>query len=160
MKQFIVLSDTHGELTEAEEILRSWPGIRSVIHLGDYSRDALQLKEAFPEHEFFIISGNCDFFLSEAPMERLLEVEGKKLLLTHGHRYDVKNGTGRLEARGKAEGLDVILYGHTHIPLLLKTSAGLILNPGSTSSPRGGHHGTYALLEIGNGRVEARLLEV
>ena len=44
----------------------------------------------------------------------------------------------------------MILTGHTHIPTLDPTPEGvLLLNPGSTSIPKGGFPASYALYEDG-----------
>jgi putative phosphoesterase len=157
MKLFIVMSDTHGDIKKAEEVIGQYPQISSVIHLGDYYRDALILKTKFPALEFTCVSGNCDF-LSAVPNETALEAEGKRILLTHGHNYGVKYGTGRLETKAKKEGFDAVLFGHTHIPLNNYTSV-LMLNPGSLAYPRGISGCTYALLEVSGKRMEARILD-
>lgn len=100
MKLFLVISDTHGDIFTAIEIIKKYPQINGIIHLGDYYKDANRLKAQFPGLEFFIVPGNCDFVF-DMPSDILLDIEGKRLLLTHGHRYDVKNGLERLEIKAK-----------------------------------------------------------
>ncbi len=158
MKLFLILSDTHGDLFEAKKMIDRYPQLDAMIHLGDYYKDAVHLQNQFPKLECIMIPGNCDF-VSDVPEERILEVEGKKIFLTHGHHYSVKSGTGRLEAKGLKEGYDALLYGHTHIPLIKYTTSSLILNPGSLGYPRGLSGPTYALLEISKGTIEARIMD-
>lgn len=158
MKLFLILSDTHGDLFEAKKILNQYPQIDGMIHLGDYYKDAVQLQNQFPNLECIMVPGNCDF-VSNVPEEKVLEIEGQKIFLSHGHYYGVKNGTGRLESKALKEGYHALLFGHTHIPLLKYTSSSLILNPGSLGYPRGHSGSTYALLEISKGKIEARIMD-
>ena len=159
MKLFLVISDSHGDTVSLRRIVNQYPSIQSIIHLGDYYRDAIRLKEFYPDKEYYMVPGNCDFLVSGVPDEKILEIEGLKVLITHGNRYGVKGGLGRLRSRSLRDKLDIALFGHTHIPLVEKKDGLLLVNPGSAGYPRGGPS-TYALLEIGNGIAEARIMEV
>lgn len=155
MKLFLVISDTHGDLFTAKEIIKEYPQINGIIHLGDYYKDAMILKAQSPNVEFIMVPGNCDFVL-DAPNDIFLEIEGQRIFLTHGHRYDVKNGVGRLEAKAKQEYADAVLFGHTHTPYIEYRSGILFINPGSLSYSRGAGAKTYALLEVSPKGIEAR----
>jgi putative phosphoesterase len=159
MKLFLIISDTHGDLLKAKEVLSHYPQIDALIHLGDYCRDALTLQSQFHFPECIMVSGNCDYSL-DIPNERVYEAEGKSLFITHGNLYDVKSGIMRLESKASKERYDIVLFGHTHVPLLKNTASALFLNPGSLGYPRGLSGPTYALLEISKGRAEARILDV
>lgn len=158
MKLFLIISDTHGDLSKAKNILPHYPQIDGLIHLGDHDKDALILQSQFHLPECIMISGNCDYSL-DIPNERVLESEGKRIFLTHGNQYDVKSGIMRLETKAVKEKYDIVLFGHTHIPLLKNTANALFLNPGSLGYPRGLSGPTYALMEISKGRAEARILD-
>ncbi len=54
---------------------------------------------------------------SELPEELLLTFDGYKILLMHGHRYDVKYSLERAISHAATAGADVLLFGHTHTPL-------------------------------------------
>ena len=90
MIKLLVMSDSHGDTTLAEKILKKHPDVDIVIHLGDYFRDAHRLRELYPQLRFEYVYGNSDFMIGDVPMEKLLELEGQRVLLTHGHRYSVK----------------------------------------------------------------------
>lgn len=158
MKLYLVISDTHGDFFTAQRIIAQYSQIDGVIHLGDYLKDALILKKYFPQYEHILVPGNCDY-ASDFPAEKVLEAEGKKVWLTHGHNYSVKSGTGRLESKAIREGYDAVLFGHTHIPCLKRVSTLLLLNPGSLSQPRGLSGPTYALLEVSKGDIQARIMD-
>ena len=56
---------------------------------------------------------------------------------------------------------DVLLVGHTHVPMDAKIGSGLLLNPGSVGQPRDGdHRASYAMLEIGGRRVKFEIRKV
>ncbi|MGI6621690.1 MAG: metallophosphoesterase [Clostridiaceae bacterium] len=158
MKLFLVISDTHGDIFTAIEIIKKYPQINGIIHLGDYYKDANRLKAQFPGLEFFIVPGNCDFVF-DMPSDILLDIEGKRLLLTHGHRYDVKNGLERLEIKAKKENADAVLFGHTHTPYIKYRTRILFVNPGSLYYSRSTGAKTYALLEVSSKGIEARGLD-
>jgi len=160
MKLFIVISDSHGNMGSLKRIISQYPHIPFIIHLGDYYRDAVALKQLYPDKEYYMVPGNCDYLVSNASAELILEVEGLRVLLTHGNRYSVKSGLQRLRAKALQDRLDVVLFGHTHIPVIDKTGGCLLVNPGSAGYPRIAGPSTYALLEIGNGMAEARIMEV
>lgn len=145
---------------EIREAIKKHPEIKRVIHLGDYCKDAIIIQKEFPHIEVFMVSGNCDFFTGHAANEQVIEIEGKKILLTHGHNYYVKNGTEKLEYKLVNNGFDAVLFGHTHVPYLKYISSRLILNPGSIAYPRGFSGNTYAILEISNEGIDAKILEI
>lgn len=160
MKLYLVMSDSHGDIKCLKKVIEEYPSIQSIIHLGDYLKDALILKGFYPDKEYFTVLGNCDYVNSVASSEDVMEVEGLRILMTHGNRYNVKSGLESLKAKALTENVDIVLYGHTHIPLITKTRENLLVNPGSAGYPRYDGPSTYALLEIGNGRAEARIMEV
>ena len=69
--------------------------------------------------------------------------------ITHGHKVNA-NGEGEHLPAGLGDG-DILLHGHTHIPSADKVSVGdkcfYLLNPGSTSIPKGGYKNSYAILD-------------
>ncbi|MGI6084357.1 MAG: metallophosphoesterase [Acetivibrionales bacterium] len=158
MKLYLVISDTHGELRHAKKMIEQYPQINGLIHLGDFYKDAYIIKAKYPELKIFTVPGNCDFY-NDLPTDIILEIEGKRILITHGHRYGVKNGIERLERKALQEGIDVVLFGHTHCPLQEYRSDILFVNPGSIGFPRSFSAPTYALLEISRGGLEARVLD-
>jgi putative phosphoesterase len=161
MTLFLVFSDTHGDLTLAGQVIARFPQANGIIHLGDVVRDAARLAARHPDLPVYAVAGNCDFGADPQlyPAERELLVEGKRLLLTHGHRFGVKDGYRRIAARCNAGRYDCVLFGHTHIAADVVVDGAHLLNPGSLSRPKGVEGPSYALLEIGHGMLETRLME-
>lgn len=104
-----------------------------VFHLGDVSRDLEPLYLEWPELKVVSVPGNCDGWTGR-PLERIVEVEGVRLLLTHGHAYQVKAGLGGLIAAAREQGVDAALFGHTHRPHCEQVDGLWLFNPGSVGS--------------------------
>jgi putative phosphoesterase len=79
--------------------------------------------------------------------------------MTHGHHYDVKWDYQRIFYKGLEMEADVILFGHSHVPVHVEEDGILIMNPGSTSHPRGNSNKSYALLEVGKS-IHAELISL
>ena len=73
----------------------------SHFHLGDVSRDARALGQQFQQLPIACVCGNCDG-PSDLPAQRILTLEGKRVLLCHGHTYGVKSGMGGAIAAARA----------------------------------------------------------
>lgn len=151
--KILVLSDSHSSLRFMRECIKVIKP-DCMIHLGDYAQDGQVIRSENPQMLFFQVSGNCDGFVGRTPADSTLlcEVEGVKLLLTHGHRYQVKTGLDKLIAYAREMGVDGVLFGHTHEALCWHETDGLwILNPGAA----GFWGGSAGLIEVGDGKITA-----
>ncbi len=155
--KILVISDTHGDTNKAEEAIRSNKEINMIIHLGDYFRDAQKLSGMFPNIPVEYIYGNSDFMVENVPAEKMLEVCGKKIFITHGHRYSVKWDYGRLYRKAEELKADMILFGHTHVPEIIEKDDVFLLNPGSTSDPRDESDESYAIIDIVGDKVVPKI---
>lgn len=155
----LVFSDTHGKVANMVAAIGRFPEISTIIHLGDYGTDVDRLRSSFPDHQFFSVSGNCDSTRTY-PAEQILELAGTTLLLTHGHLYGVKDRISALVERAKEVGAAMVLYGHSHRPLIQREEGILVLNPGSASFPRTMPRASYAILTLGAGEPRARILDL
>ena len=146
-----VFSDTHGDVDHMERVVRrERPDL--VLHLGDLCRDFEALQARMPRQTMQNVCGNCDGF-SLTPDQRVLQAEGKRILMTHGHRYHVKETLYRAQLAAREAQADILVFGHTHIPLCQEVDGLWMLNPGSCQ----GRRGTYGLLELSSGWVELRV---
>ena len=152
----IVCSDSHGRREILQKALVRYP-CDAVIHLGDHQKDMLSI--ILPENiRVESVRGNCDIGGDE---EKLIELEGKKVLITHGHRYGVKGSLDALKSRMKETGADIVLYGHTHVPEYEFYGRGLLLNPGALCGNRTNGQAGFAYLEWkAGGQVYIQMTEV
>lgn len=155
--KILVLSDSHGDIDKAEKVIRKSSGIDLIIHLGDYFRDAQKLSGLFPKIPIEYIYGNSDFMIENVQAERLIECCGKKIFITHGHRYSVKMGYEKLYKKAEELGVDLLLFGHTHVTDLVKRGNYYVLNPGSISEPRNDMNESYAIIEINNDVLQPQI---
>lgn len=151
---FAVFSDSHGTIFPMVQAIRA-NSPDGILHLGDGFRDALALKNEFPQTTFRAVRGNCDMG-SVFPENEVFYAGPLRVFMTHGHRYGVKHGLEALEAASRRSGADVVLYGHTHKSGHIRRSGLHMINPGTAGS-FGGR--SFALLEISDGgAVNCRFL--
>lgn len=129
MKTVVVLSDTHGFRRGIDELEQIFAESDYIVHLGDTSSDGSYIRTKFPD-KTVVINGNCDI-PSFGEDEKVLEIEGVKIFLCHGHRYSVKSTLLRLAARAKELGCSLALYGHTHSAREDEIDGVTLINPGS-----------------------------
>lgn len=158
--KIIVISDTHGDTDNAEEVLKQNSDVDLIIHLGDYFRDAQKISANYPHIPIEYIYGNSDFMIGDVPSEKFLECEGKKIFITHGHRYSVKWDYEKLHKKAQETGVDLLLFGHTHVADLVEAGSYKIVNPGSLSDSRGDASESYAIIEINDGKLDVRIIYV
>ena len=154
-----VVSDTHGDMVILKKVIAAAGDVDQWLHAGDYYQDGWRLAEltALP---VTIVAGNCDR-TKAVPADEYVEVAGKTIWITHGHRYDVKYGMNQLAFLGREYDASVVVFGHTHISYIKWHEGILLLNPGSPSSPRGGSEPSFGILEInGNGIIKGSIIEL
>lgn len=124
------------------------------IHLGDGCREFERLYMENLGKPFVTVNGNGeDLFGSVRVNETVLELDGYRFFITHGHKYNVKYGYDRLIYRTLEKECDVALFGHTHIPYNkympeLGKKGLYLFNPGSISQPPFGKEPSYGVIEI------------
>ncbi len=151
----IVLSDSHNNTASCERAIASVgeKNIDMIIHLGDIARDVDYLESLYYPIKVVSVLGNNDF--RDEPFERVIDFDGHKIFICHGHTQGVNYGTEKLEATAREKECEAALFGHTHQPKLEKCDDGMIiLNPGSVSRPRGSRP-SFAVLETEGGKLKA-----
>lgn len=159
----LVFSDSHGDTYCMRRALSMHPDADYAIFLGDGIRDAETVFQEFPSVSPLIVRGNCDFFQNDYPTVRILHAGGKKILICHGHTFSVKGGRGGLVAEALHEGIDIALYGHTHLSRCDYVDENnrkfYLVNPGSIHRSHAGC-GEYALIVIQGGDALVSLATV
>ena len=100
-------------------------------------------------------------YLMNLPSSLNLTLSGLKLTLVHGSTESVKEylypdtPEERLEALLEKTAANILLCGHTHLPMIRRTRSGLVINPGSVGKPKDGDpRASYVILEMAQGHVE------
>jgi len=156
--KILVFSDSHGEIGRMAYIIGN-SDANAVIFLGDNVRDVNKITALHPHLPYYIVAGNCDF-MSGVPDEGIVELGGVKILLTHGHKHGVKSDLKKLAGYAKAAGASAAFYGHSHVAYIGELEGVTLLNPGSITEPRGSIGASYAAVEILEGVLEAKIIEM
>ncbi|MFK4785866.1 metallophosphoesterase family protein [Fusobacterium sp. MFO224] len=141
--KILVISDSHGNFKDFYDVcIKESP--EAIIFLGDLTEDAYEMSSIFQDVKFYIVRGNCDYNDFRTEDEKIIEIKGIKILLTHGHMYQVKRNYRLISAKLKCA--DIVLFGHTHAQYLEKKENKILFNPGALIL------GEYGLIKIENNK--------
>lgn len=152
--RILIVSDSHGRNDYVKRAIEQAGAIDGFIHLGDVEDDVEELR-LYAGCPSYIVMGNNDYG-SGLPEHLNITIGGKKMFLTHGHRYGVNYDLKRLGLLGTLNKMDLVMYGHTHYPYLDIGEDITMLNPGSLTYPRQeGRARTFMTMEIdAQGKIE------
>jgi len=157
--KILVTSDTHGQKQPLKQLITQYnKHVQMVIHLGDYAHDLLGMAHEYPHITAVAVAGAVDFGVDN---QKILTIEGRKLLLVHGHMNGVKSGIDRLFYYAKEKQVDVCLFGHTHFQTMFEKENILFMNPGSLVEPRGGSVAGYGIIDISpEGEITSEVIQL
>lgn len=149
----LIFSDSHYRTDKMCDIISKSPRTDLIIHLGDNISDAKLLKATYPEIPLVYVAGNCDWPSENEPNEIMLDLEGVRVLIMHGHLRNVKSGYSFMMNVARQKKANIVMFGHTHIPLDMYDDELKLFNPGSISRPKDGHRPSFGTLTIQNGQI-------
>ncbi len=163
MKWFIA-SDIHGSAKYCRKMLEAYTreGAERILLLGDilYHGPRNDLPEEYApkaviemlngiKNDILCVRGNCDTEVDQMVLEFPILAEyaflsdGKcNIFATHGHNFNCE----KLPPLHKG---DILLHGHTHIPVVKVYEDYIYINPGSVSIPKEGSAHSYMIFENG-----------
>ncbi|WP_407425052.1 metallophosphoesterase family protein [Treponema sp.] len=172
----LLISDSHGNSVILQDIIAKFgPDCDAMCFCGDGLLDLIETFElAFFDKEFgkkmpevvYFVRGNGDnstttIFTEQripvtVPEFQEIEIAGKKIFLTHGHRYNVYYGIKDLKNEAIERGMDIVWYGHTHVPNSIRSHVSrnghkdffAVSNPGSCAQARGGMPNSFSIMEV------------
>ena len=162
--KIMVASDIHGSALYCRRMLERFDeeGADKLLLLGDllyhgprnplpeeYNSKAVAEMLNARKQQILCVRGNCDGEVDQMMLEFpimadycILSVGSRMVFATHGHHHN-ENSLPMLQ-----EG-DILLHGHTHIPVLEDRGAYMLANPGSVTLPKQESVRGYLLLEEG-----------
>ncbi len=168
--RIIIASDIHGRLQAAkrlEAIVSEYKPDRVVL-LGDYlyngprngvpeDYDPAAVAETLNRFASITLGvrGNCDSRVDQAMLRFLME--DSKIVYLNGFRCDLIHGDLLTSELLEVERGDILMYGHTHAPMLKRSDGVVYVNPGSIAFPKADFPATYAVMD--GSRIEIRKLE-
>lgn len=181
-----VLSDTHvtqgGKRVLPPRLWDDFQGVELILHAGDLvaPRVITELETIAP---VLAVEGNNDPASLHLPTFRRLELGGLIVGMAHGDRFASSSGASKVVplplsypgngqtsafALSHVPDADVMIFGHSHRPLIARAVLGgdlfererevLLLNPGSPTDKRWSANWGVAILEIERGAARAQAL--
>jgi putative phosphoesterase len=146
-----VISDTHGLLRA--EAVATLSGVEHILHAGDVG-DARILDELREIAPVTAIRGNIDQWgkCAELPATDVVELEGRLFYLVHS--------VADLDINPVVAGVAAVISGHSHKPSVEVRNGVTYLNPGSAGPRRFNLPVTVALMIVGEGGVDARIVDL
>ncbi|PLT35656.1 metallophosphoesterase family protein [Bacillus sp. V5-8f] len=156
--KIIVISDTHmpkrGKKLP-EKLIEGLRGAELIIHAGDWQTMDVyeELMRYAPVKGVF---GNVDGeeMKKKLPEKQVVEIYGQRIGIVHGHG---QKGTTEKRAIATFEGesVDMIIFGHSHIPLKKELNGVLLFNPGSPTEKRRQPMYSYGIISVEKHRLQA-----
>ncbi len=162
MPTVYLISDTHVPERREEiprEFLSQLKEDDILLHAGDWT-NAATLKLLQQKAKTFGVWGNMDdgAVRKELPEKTIVEIQGFKIGITHG--FGAPEGMVEKVRSKFTEEVNMILFGHTHVPHSEEKDGILFYNPGSLSFNTDRRELTYAVLEIKDNELAPRLISL
>jgi hypothetical protein len=157
--RIVVVSDTHmphSAKTIPLKLRKALEKADYILHAGDWcTMDAVRMFEAYAP--VVGVAGNNDGreLAERFGLRKRIELGGVRIGIVHGHGYG-----GTTESRAllafRHEPVDVILFGHSHVPLVRTEGDVLLFNPGSPTSKRTQPRHSFGVWNIENGLLRTK----
>lgn len=161
-----LFSDSHGEVNNLKDaawkLVYNWH-VKMFAHLGDECEDVDAIKDM--RLEIIQVPGvYCQHYQDPGITNRVIkEFEGQRILFTHTaqtHKNDLA-GDPDPEQLASEKKVDVVAYGHTHIPEAKLENGVLWVNPGHLKdTDKKGHPPSFAVLDIDQDAVRVLLVDL
>jgi len=147
-----LISDTHGLLRP--DVHTAFAGVELILHAGDVGGDDIldELELIAPVRAVY---GNTDAPGQPRLADAIdLSIGGVSIHVSHGHEIGSPVAAKLLERYAA----DVVVFGHTHRPLIARAGDRLVLNPGAAGPRRFEIMPSVARLTIQGGHADAELI--
>ncbi|MGP4108499.1 metallophosphoesterase family protein [Virgibacillus sp. L01] len=149
--KIIVVADTHmpgkGKQLPAR-LVKELESAELIIHAGDWkSMEVYSMLSRYAEVKGVYGNVDGDDIKENFALKEIVDVAGHKIGIIHGHG-DKKTTEKRAIEAFEGEAMDVIIYGHSHIPMLKYFKKTLLFNPGSPTDKRALPYYSFGILEI------------
>jgi uncharacterized protein len=151
-----IISDTHGLLRA--QVFDVFAGVEHILHAGDVG-DPDILTELAAIAPVTAVWGNVDGMeiRGRVPEVARLELGGVRIAIVHGMQFGSPTPQ---KVTGAHPDAGLVVFGHSHRPLIQQVGSTLAVNPGSAGPRRFKDPVTVALAEVEEGRVQARLIDL
>ena len=143
-----ILSDTHGLLRP--QVLEHLKNADAILHGGDINKQSVvdELRQYAP---LYVVRGNNDKeWAEEIPHDLTIALGGVTFYMVHNKK----------ELPAKLDGVDVVVFGHSHKYVQEEKDGLLWLNPGSCGPRRFHQEITMMMAEVGEGKIRVEKLSI
>ena len=151
-----LISDTHGLLRP--EVFKAFDGVDLILHAGDVGDpDILTTLETIAPVR--AVWGNTDEWeiRERVPEVARVAIGGGEAVVVHGHQYGSPTPQRVVRAH---PGALLVVFGHSHVPVIERVESTLAVNPGSAGPKRFSLPTTVALATIEGHEVDAHLVQL
>lgn len=134
----LITGDIHGRNDVLQKVLKKEKNFDLHLNTGDLGLNIQTIQDA----QMIAVKGNTDHYL-DLPTERLIEYEGLRILLTHGHLQNVKYGLNELILMAKEMDADICIFGHTHDAFYRRIDNIIFINPGALTGQKDKTYAVY-----------------
>ncbi|MBK5251887.1 MAG: metallophosphoesterase [Peptostreptococcaceae bacterium] len=154
--KILIIGDTHGHPYAVRKALKMTGPIDMLIHTGDGWFD---VEDIVGDFEIIRVTGNCDRSV-KGYSEQILELDGHRIFIVHGHKYNIKHDLNRLYYKSLEENVDIAIFGHTHKRVSEQVGKILFINPGSAWRPRDCEPPGFVVMKLDEGKMVFRFIDL
>ena len=143
-----ILSDTHGLLRP--EVVEQLKTADAILHGGDINKQSIvdQLRQYAP---LYVVRGNNDKeWAEDIPHDLTITLDGVTFYMVHNKK----------ELPATLNGVDVVVFGHSHKYMQEKKDGILWLNPGSCGPRRFHQEITMMMAELADGEIRVEKISI
>ncbi len=141
--KIIITSDVHGHMDRLKRIALLHQDADFFLDAGDSEGNEASIKP------FISVEGNNDYFQS-FPKTRVIDCGEIKIYMTHSHEFFSSQREEGLVKKAIRLGCQIVVYGHTHVPLVKEIRGVTLICPGSLYYNRDRTPIGYVVLNIEN----------
>jgi len=158
-----VISDTHISSKKDElpaKVVEAFKGVDMIIHAGDILDQSVLEKLKKLCGNVKAVAGNMDHaeMKEKLPEKEIVAIGRHRIGIAHGYGHPA-GLTGMLEKAFKGDGVDVIVFGHSHVPLNEKIGKILFFNPGSPTDKLFAPFNSCGILEV-NDKIKGTIIKI
>lgn len=160
--KILVMSDTHIPVSAEklpDEVLKYMKGRDLIIHAGDFVELSV-FEEINKIAETKAVYGNMDSYAVKRrlPEKVVINAAGKKIGIIHG-KGSPEDIVRRVQ-ESFSEKLDIIVFGHSHIPFNKEKDGILFFNPGSVTDKVFSSYRSFGIIEITENDIHAEIIRI
>lgn len=161
MLKVVAVSDTHMPRMAKklpQRLVRELGNADRILHAGDWtSEEVYEMLARYAPVDGITGNNDGDALAKKFGFRKIVRIGDVRIGLVHGHSENSKLTAERFVASAfGTDEADVVVFGHSHVPLMRTEGGILLFNPGSPTDKRRQKQFSFGILMISGKNVEAR----